>query len=175
MDEMIGLIMGYYMTHWLVDDATARSTVKDQVNNLGDYLSEHGYYLVRPCGGFAARGASGVLPAMEYPFSRVFQRITGNSYPIRNGFQTVMEKADVWGALGALEGPFHRFSALVGAGGLSMLMQFGAQIIEGVVRPWGLETLLTASGLLAPRHLERACSVRIHLSIPQESNAPTTP
>lgn len=141
MDELMGLVMGYDMIYRLVNVPAVRTKVSNQVNRLGDYLAEHGYYLVRPEGGFSARGASGVLPALEYPFSQVFQRITGNPYYIRNGFQAVMEKADVWKAL---EERFNLWSAgliIAQLGGFG-LFRFIAPIVDEV----GLGFLFGATG-----------------------------
>ena len=121
MDELVGLVAGYdvayrLLTRRLNADPSAGgedvlTEIRRQADNLGDYLAEYGYHLVRPGGGFSARGASGALMALEYPFTRVFERITGNpagSYDIRHGFQWVMERADVWKAL---EEPFNLYSA----------------------------------------------------------------
>ena len=90
------MIMGYFIVYYIVDDKNIKKEVQRQVNALGDYLAEHGYMLVRPCGGFTARGAAGVLPALEFPFAAAFQRITGNSYLSRASFQQTMQKANVW-------------------------------------------------------------------------------
>jgi hypothetical protein len=95
-DELVGLMLGYDMVYQLVSDAGVRDEVRRQVANLGDYLAEHGYLLVRPCGGFNARGASGALPCFEFPFGNVFERITGNRFGSRVGFETACEQAGVW-------------------------------------------------------------------------------
>ena len=99
MDELVGLIMGYDIVFRLVDDQDIRDEVRRQVNNLGDYLAEHGYLLVRPGGGFTALGASGAIPAFEFPWQRVFERITGNRYEPRVGFEGACGKAGVWDCL----------------------------------------------------------------------------
>ncbi|MCI0580786.1 MAG: hypothetical protein L0332_21565 [Chloroflexi bacterium] len=96
MDELCGLIMGYDVLFRLVEEQDVRDEICRQVNNLGDYLAEHGYILVRPCGGIAAQGGSGMLPALQFPFNRVFKRITGNSYYARVGFRGALVKAGVW-------------------------------------------------------------------------------
>jgi hypothetical protein len=96
MDELVGLIAGYMMVFELVEDQEVRDAVREQVNDLGDYLAEHGYTLVRPLGEFTSRGASGSLPALEFPFGRVFARITGNAYGSRTTFQGACEKAGTW-------------------------------------------------------------------------------
>ena len=95
-DELVGVVLTYDFVYHHIDDTQLRREIRRQVTNLGDYLAEHGYLLVRPSGGFSARGASGVLPALEYPFGRVFERITGNPYPSRASFERAMELAGVW-------------------------------------------------------------------------------
>jgi hypothetical protein len=101
MDEYVGLVIGYFMI-WhtfgnhaasirgqLAPAARQRADamvdrVKQHCRWIGEYLKKTGYYIVRPCGGFALRGAFGVNPVLEYPFARAFSRITGD--PINNFF-----------------------------------------------------------------------------------------
>jgi hypothetical protein len=101
-DELVGLVCLYDITYRLVDDPGIREEVRQQTNRLGSYLAAHGYLLVRPSGGFTARGASGILPALEFPFQRVFERITGNPYAPTVGFEGALGKAEMWGYF---EGP----------------------------------------------------------------------
>ena len=154
MDELVGLVMGYDMIFNLVDVADVKSEVRRQVNNLGDYLAEHGYYLVRPGGGFTARGAAGILVALEYPFSCVFQRITGDPYYIRNGFQAVMEKADVWKGL---EAPFYKWAA-VGFAVAPLLVPF----MNEVMAPMGLGFLIGVTGPLTGAQLGEIFAIWAH-------------
>jgi hypothetical protein len=102
MDELVGLICGYDVVFRLVDDADIREEVRRQVDDLGEYLAANGYLLVRPSGGFTARGAADVLPVFEFPWQRVFERITGNPHKPRVGFEGALAKAGVWASL---EGP----------------------------------------------------------------------
>ena len=51
--------------------------------------------LVRPCGGFSAQGASGVSTVFEYPFNRVFARITGKSYSSVS-LEDAMRRSKIW-------------------------------------------------------------------------------
>lgn len=103
MDELVGLVAAYSMIAQLVKDPTIQALVTDQANKLADYLNAHGFILVRPYGGFSARGASGILPAFEYPFNRVFNRITKKNYgSVSVSFEDAMKKANVWKCL---EGP----------------------------------------------------------------------
>lgn len=161
MDELVGLVLTYAAVHELVPEPTLRQEISRQVANLADYLGEHGYLLVRPDGGFSARGASGALPSLEYPFSRVFTRITGRSFPSRSSFEGAMEKAGVWrtlepalrawtvgglvvgGGLGALAGGIvSLFSDSAAAKG------FGA-LIGGALGARAGWTIARALGLLA--------------------------
>jgi hypothetical protein len=94
MDELVGLVTGYFIVHALVDDAEVKEQVKSQARRLGNYLAHTGYMLVRPCGGFAARGSAGILPCLEYPFVRVFERITGESnFSSRATFDDALDMA----------------------------------------------------------------------------------
>jgi hypothetical protein len=100
MDEYVGLVAGYSMIfHTFLKEAEGGDAesqvlidkVREQTRLVGRYLQHVGYLLVRPCGGFANRGAAGPNPAYEYPFSRVFQRITGDSFPVSSS--ATFEKA----------------------------------------------------------------------------------
>ncbi len=100
MDELAGLILAYDSIYrFLKTDYEIKTEVEAQVNKLGDYLAEHGYILVRPCGGFTWRGAAGALSALEFPFTQVFKRITGKTYESRASFDDAMKKAGVWDSL----------------------------------------------------------------------------
>ena len=99
MDELVGLVLSYDFVYALVDSPSIRAEIQRQVNNLSSYLRRHGYLLVRPCGGFTARGASGALPALEYPFSRIFARITGQLFPASASFEQALVAAGLWDCL----------------------------------------------------------------------------
>ena len=64
----------------LPGDRTARvvAEVQRQADLVGRYLRSTGYYLVRPCGGFAFHGSIETNPALEYPLATALARITGN-------------------------------------------------------------------------------------------------
>ncbi|MGA7369592.1 MAG: hypothetical protein WBX01_10730 [Nitrososphaeraceae archaeon] len=99
MDEIVGLVSGYSM---ISTDQIIQSMVREQVPKLADYLNAHGYILLRPCGGFSARGASGASPVFEFPINRAFSRITGRIFSASIGFEDVMRKAKMWQCI---EGP----------------------------------------------------------------------
>jgi len=100
MDELVGLVAGYTIVYQLVKDSTVPSLVKDQVNKLANYLNSFGYILVRPTGGFSLRGASGLLPTLQYPFNRAFSRITGTSFTANTDFENIMTNANVMKCIG---------------------------------------------------------------------------
>jgi hypothetical protein len=96
MDELVGLVGAYGILFELVPTQAVRSRVASQASRLADYLAEHGYLLVRPEGGLNYRGATGLLPALEAPFNRVFKRVTGSDFPARTDFVGAMRQAGYW-------------------------------------------------------------------------------
>lgn len=115
MDELAGLVGSYAILFELVPTQAVRSRVLSQVARLADYLAEHGYLLVRPEGGLNRRGATGLLPAFEAPCNRVFERITGSSFPARTDFVGAMRQAGYWRLL---QLPVDRVAAGVVAAGV---------------------------------------------------------
>jgi hypothetical protein len=106
MDELAGLVGAYAIVFHLVDDPVTRSKVRAQATKLGDYLADHGYLLVRPAGGFTARGATGALPAYEYPMANAFEEITGENFSSRVDFAGALKKA---GYLRLLQAPINEW------------------------------------------------------------------
>jgi len=101
MDELAGLVGAYAIVFQLIDDPPTRDKVRAQATKLGDYLADHGYLLVRPEGGFTARGATGSLPAYEYPIANALREITGTDFSSRIDFKGALEKAGYWRLLDA--------------------------------------------------------------------------
>ncbi len=157
MDELVGLVMSYHMVHELVDDVSVRQKVQEQTTKLADYLAEHSHFLVRPGGGFSARGASGVLPALEYPFGRAFEPITNQPYHSRHSFPDVMAKADAWGALAE---PFAWWSVMgIAASGL-------LPFITEVLVPTGLGALLLGpTPLFTPAQRGQIWAIYLHRDV----------
>jgi hypothetical protein len=152
MDELCGLVAGYAAVARLATDRATRSEARRQASRLGDYLAEHAFMLVRPVGGFAARGSAGILPALEWPFGRALRAITGSALPARTGFQGACEKAGVWGCLA---GPIGWWTA---AGvTLAILASFGTVLV-----PAGLSLLVGAGTPLTTVQLARAYAVYVH-------------
>ena len=88
MDEISGLVGAYTITKGLVSPSNPEidDLLVPQATRLGDYLASNGYMLIRPntgngnvAGGLSARGATGVLPAMEYPLSLALRNVVGKS------------------------------------------------------------------------------------------------
>ncbi|MXP66114.1 hypothetical protein E0493_22505 [Roseomonas sp. M0104] len=96
MDEVVGLVATYAVMADLSGDVVLARVVRGQASRLGDYLAGCGYLLVRPEGGLTARGATGILPALEFPFGRVFQRLTGDRRTARADFVGAMKRAGAW-------------------------------------------------------------------------------
>jgi hypothetical protein len=130
-DELCGLVAGYFMIARFARDQTAVRLVREQTTRLADYLAEYGYLLVRPTGGFTARGAAGALPALEWPFNMAFHAITGLPYPSRSDFKGACEKAGVW-------------PALVGP-----ITEAEAAVVMGIFSPGGIALGIALSPILA--------------------------
>ena len=96
MDELVGLLAGYNFVFAVVSDPSIQAAVSDQVQWLGAYLSANAYLLVRPNGGFGSQGASGAAPALEFPFGRVFSRVTGSDCASETNFEGALQNAKLW-------------------------------------------------------------------------------
>jgi hypothetical protein len=140
-DEIVGLMMGYDIVYRLVGglDADIKQRVVSQVNNLGDYLAEHGYMLVRPKGGFTARGAANILPALEYPFGVIFKRITGNAYRARCEWRGAVKKAGLWDQI---RGPIYGASGLDLLAKLTLTERAVKITLESLLAPFGLSPVI---------------------------------
>ena len=156
MDELVGLLTGYFMVYHLVSEPGIKGLVRRHVNNLGDYLAEHGYLLVRPCGGLTARGATGVNPVMEFPFTRAMLSITGKSYNARVDFVGAMEKANYWQSL---EGPTRWWTL---GGIVSFPLTAAFPLIHGALLALGLSTLVTSGTAFTSVQLARAMAIYQH-------------
>ena len=138
MDELCGLVAGYVAVARLATDPTVLDAVATQAMRLGDYLAEHGYLLVRPGGGFAARGSAGILPALELPFSRALGALGGMDASARTDFEGACRQAGVWpllaepydwwtaaGVVAAVLDPLH---AVLETAGLGLLLGAGTPL-----------------------------------------------
>jgi len=95
-DELTGLLAGFSFVVQLVTDPGIQAEVVDQARRIGGYLAANGYLLVRPGGGFAAQGGSDIAPALEFPFGRVFSRITGSDFSATTDFDGALKNAGLW-------------------------------------------------------------------------------
>jgi hypothetical protein len=152
MDELAGLVGAYAIIFELVPTQAVRSRVVSQVARLADYLAEHGYLLVRPEGGLNYRGATGVLPAFEAPANRVFERITGASFPARTDFVGAMRQAGYWRLL---QLPVDRVAAGVVIAGIAtsplLLGWLAADGAEGGIAGALLAGVLGTAAVIPPR------------------------
>ena len=96
MDEVTGLVTTYWIIHKLARDSEIHTSVQRQARWLGNYLADHGYLLVRPMGGLSWRGASGLLPGLEFPFARALGHVAGLNLSSRSDFRRCMELAGHW-------------------------------------------------------------------------------
>ena len=145
MDELVGLIASYSIINTLATSANTRSEVIRQANNLGDYLAEHAWLLVRPNGGLNARGSTGILPALSFPLGRGLLRITGNNYDARTNFQGAMKLAGYWNCL---SGDIDKWTAL------GVAAPVIAPMLVGVIAGLGLFAFVpgaaAAAGIVLP-------------------------
>ncbi|MBL8699459.1 MAG: hypothetical protein JNK67_13870 [Alphaproteobacteria bacterium] len=105
MDEYVGLVVAYLsIFDALADDLPATgprrsraeriiAKVKVQTGRVARYLQAHAYVMVRPCGGVTIRGAGETNPCMAYAFSRAFERILGQAFPVTATFDDAMRIA----------------------------------------------------------------------------------
>jgi hypothetical protein len=180
MDELTGLIAGYSFVSTVVSDPGIQAEVSDQASRLARYLSANAYILVRPGGGFVAQGAAGIAPALEFPFGRVFSRITGSAHPAQTDFEGALQNANMWAPFSAafagitLTGPIT--GPLVG-----LLLSFLAPVtgdllgllITAVGGPGTLVSLLEGGGALKALLLYQASEAFDVYSWP--GLAPSTP
>lgn len=142
MDELTGLLAGYSFAYSVVSDQGIKTQIANQVQRIAKYLSSNAYLLVRPAGGFCVEGASGILPALEFPFGRVFNRIAGSSFSSTTNFEGALKNAGLWSqfstefalaAVGGIAAGVALLAALVASGTLS----FVAALIPSIVTALG--------------------------------------
>ena len=122
-DELIGILPGYRLVHMLVDKPGVKSSVEQQVARIGDYLAQFNYVLVRPDGGFSARGATGFLSGLVPPLRAAIRSITGQDASPRGSFEDSLEAGGVlvklkdqlraYGIAGAAAGTLFPFGTLL--------------------------------------------------------------
>ena len=105
-DEISGLLGGYYMLWYCLNDNTSQlavdivNEVKAQSDRLGRYLRDTAYVLVKPGGGFVYMGGSGVGSIMEIMYSRALSRIYGRDYDYyrtpHHTFEDALKLGGVW-------------------------------------------------------------------------------
>jgi len=177
MDELVGLVGAYAIVSHLVDDPATQGKVRAQATKLGDYLADHAYLLVRPTGGFAARGGTGSLPAYELPLANAFEEITGSTFWSRVDFMAALREA---GYLRLLNAPILEWQigglALLGTGiapaAVGGFLGFVAATatafgitVAGPLALGGAElaaALAGLAGLVGPQNLLRAIAIYLN-------------
>jgi hypothetical protein len=125
---------------------------------LGNYLADNGYILVRPMGGLCRRGATGVLPALEFAISRALAAKTGDDFAARVDFRGAMEKAGYWRNL---VGPITRAQAAAWTLGAAALVLQGPLTTALGVGVGFIEALVTGQ-VISPGTLAGATAVLAH-------------
>ena len=109
MDELTGLVTSCWVIGKLAASPEIRSKITTQTNLIGNYLANNGYILARPMGSLSNQGATGMLPALEHPFSRALSAATGSDFKSRTDFRGAMQRAGYWQML---EGPITAYQVL---------------------------------------------------------------
>ena len=76
MDELSGLFGGWAIADALVP--SLRPLIRPPALAVSARLAAHGYTVIRPGGGFGARGSTGMLSAFELPIDRWASRVLGS-------------------------------------------------------------------------------------------------
>lgn len=166
MDELSGLVGGLAIAHRLAGTRVPAVATAAQgiAARLGDYLADHGYLLIRPCGGFNARGATGVLPAMEWPLARALGGITGRDMSSRIGFDEALAVA---GYQRTLQAQIARLVATAEAGSLLLGPLVGtlgslAPLVGGPLGPLAGTAMASAAALVTPVRVGTAAALFLH-------------
>ncbi|WP_427501699.1 LGFP repeat-containing protein (plasmid) [Methylomonas sp. MED-D] len=167
MDELTGLVASCWIISKLAgNDQDISNTARRQATWLGNYLADNGYLLVRPMGGLTWRGATGLLPVLEHPFSRALQFAAGGTaFGSRTNFRGAMERAGYWPLL---EGPIAA-SQVIGWISLPVALSLLGPVIStalGAVPPLTLDltSLVSRLGIL-PSTIFSALAVMQNASI----------
>jgi hypothetical protein len=102
MDELVGLFAG-----WAVSDRfvpAVRPLVRPPALAVCARLAANGWTQIRPCGGFGARGSTGVLPAFEGPIDHWIRAVAGQARPRRSTSRRPAARGLLAGAGGAVRG-----------------------------------------------------------------------
>jgi hypothetical protein len=158
MDELTGLVTLCWAVGKLAASPAIQSKIVQQTTLIGNYLADNGYVLVRPMGAVSWRGAMGLLPALEHPFSRALGATTMVDFRARTDFRGAMERAGYWQML---EGPITYWQAL--GWSLAVLLPLVAPPIASALA-LGIATTeaIVAGQVLSPGTLAGAYAVYLH-------------
>jgi hypothetical protein len=137
-DELVGAVTTYVAAAEGTRDASLRTIARRRLMRVAEYLAAHGYLMVMPAGGLAARGPGDALPALEWPFRHAIERATGRdlSQLTTASYQQGLERAGIWGLF---QGPTDRAMAASWAIGLTVGSPF-LVALEAVLAGWGAAT-----------------------------------
>jgi hypothetical protein len=169
-DELCGLLTGLFLL-WQSADGNRRATAGTLLGRLGDYLAGHSYFLVRPTGGFSARGPATGSVAGEFAAQRIFARALGDPHAARHSVPTVLASAGLWPGL---ESAWNTWS-VIGAGlwpvlepvlgvalaGIGLAQGSGTELLEFLVANGADITVLGGAYALGLNQLMFDCETRI--------------
>jgi hypothetical protein len=166
-DELAGLVAGLTLADRLVGrggSAAVRRAVLPPARLLGEFLADNGYLLVRPCGGWNARGTSGAMPAMEYPIARALESIAGGDFASRLDFHGALGRA---GNARNLDGPIRALVAASIAGTIVVAPLVAAlgdlsPLAGGPLGALAGTAVQAAAALIGPVHIGTALALYLH-------------
>ena len=137
-DELVGAVTTYVAAAEGTRDAGLRTIARRRLMRVAEYLAAHGYLMVMPAGGLAARGPGDALPALEWPFRHAIARATGRDLSglATVSFQQGLEAAGIWELF---QGPTDRAMAASWVVGLTAGSPF-LVALEAVLAGWGAAT-----------------------------------
>jgi hypothetical protein len=142
-DELTGYLAGLSFVSAAVSDETIKAEAASQAALVGGWMSANGYLLVRPNGGFAAQGAAGVGDSLEFPFGRIFSRLTGSSFAATGGFISALQNSGIWPAIST----GWNAATILGIAAGTLLATLGGSFLGAVI----LAVLGSAAGIVAAR------------------------
>jgi hypothetical protein len=142
-DELTGYLAGLSFVSAAVSDETIKAEAASQAALVGGWMSANGYLLVRPNWGFAAQGAAGVGDSLEFPFGRIFSRLTGSSFAATGGFISALQNSGTWPAIST----GWNAATILGIAAGTLLATLGGSFLGAVI----LAVLGSAAGIVAAR------------------------
>jgi hypothetical protein len=168
MDELVGVVSSYWLIAKLCQGSALQREVRQQATWVGNYLADHGYWLVRPQGGLSYRGATGMLPVLEFGMAQALATAAnggvapapgaGPNFNARIGLQEALQLSGHWPQLA---GPIGAWQAL--SWGALLASTAGATLatVAGLAVGSGL-SLAFAGQVLSPSTTGAAMALALH-------------